>query len=500
MKRALLVGMGLVLVGGVVTPAMTPVGVDTASAAVAGAVMPCDFDGDGYADLAVGVPGEGLRGRGGAGAVQVLYGSASGVTAHDQLWHQGRRGVKGAVEKNDHFGSTVACGDFDGDGYADLAIGIPDEGIGRKKRAGAVQVLYGGPTGLTARDQVWHQGKPGVPGANEPVDCFGSSLAAGDFNGDGRADLAIGVPYEDVGDLGVAGAVVVLWGSTSGLKSSGAVKLEQGRKGMPSQPSFGEYFGNDLAAGDVNGDGRDDLGISVQLEADTAKDREQRGTAVHIVLGSANGLSVRGSQYFGLAALGLEARREIGDLRMVDVNGDSRDDLVLSSGHIQAKDGVVAVLHGSRDGVHPAHLAAASVPGRDAIWPVPFTWADDQAGSMAVGDFTGDDGVDLAVDVEGSLAIIIGTSAGLGTTVTQWAIPGRYQNLASYPLSGGTRGWLIVGEPSVAVGATQNAGRVIVARGGADGALAEQRELSQDSPGIKGASEVGDMFGMGIAG
>ena len=64
MKRALLVGMGLVLVGGVVTPAVTPTGVDPASAAVAGgAAMPFDFDGDGYADLAVGVPGEDLRGQ-----------------------------------------------------------------------------------------------------------------------------------------------------------------------------------------------------------------------------------------------------------------------------------------------------------------------------------------------------------------------------------------------------------------------------------------------------
>ena len=147
MRRGLLVGMGLVLVGGVVTPAVTPVGVDSASAAVTGVGMPFDFNGDGYADLAVGVPGEDLRGRRDAGAVQVLYGSASGVTAHDQMWHQGRKGVKGALEKGDRFGTTLASADFDSDGYADLAIGILDEDIGTKKNAGAVQVLYGGPPG-----------------------------------------------------------------------------------------------------------------------------------------------------------------------------------------------------------------------------------------------------------------------------------------------------------------------------------------------------------------
>ena len=128
MQRTLLVGMGLVLVGGVVTPAM-PVGVDSASAAVTGAAMPFDFDGDGYADLAVGVWGEDLRGVRDAGAVQVLYGSAAGVTARDQLWHQGRKGIKNKLEKDDHFGQALASGDFDADGFADLAVGIPSEDI-----------------------------------------------------------------------------------------------------------------------------------------------------------------------------------------------------------------------------------------------------------------------------------------------------------------------------------------------------------------------------------
>ena len=167
MNRRLAAGAAMLIVAGL-APAVAPIGTGVAAAAQ-GAAMPFDFDGDGYSDLAVGVPGEDLRGKSDVGAVQVLYGSASGVTARDQLWHQGRRGVKGALEKGDRFGTTVASGDFDADGYADLAIGIPLEDVGRTKDAGVVQVLYGSASGLTARDQVWHQGKFGVPGANEPA-------------------------------------------------------------------------------------------------------------------------------------------------------------------------------------------------------------------------------------------------------------------------------------------------------------------------------------------
>ncbi len=58
--------------------------------------MPFDFDGDGYADLAVGAPGENVGGKRDAGAVHVLYGSASGPTARDQVWHQNRKGIKGS--------------------------------------------------------------------------------------------------------------------------------------------------------------------------------------------------------------------------------------------------------------------------------------------------------------------------------------------------------------------------------------------------------------------
>jgi hypothetical protein len=69
---------------------------------------PAGFKGDGYADLAVGVPGEGVDGRDDAGAVNVLYGSVGGLSsAGDQLWHQNQPGVAGSAQADDLFGATL---------------------------------------------------------------------------------------------------------------------------------------------------------------------------------------------------------------------------------------------------------------------------------------------------------------------------------------------------------------------------------------------------------
>ena len=76
--------------------------------------------------------------------------------------------------------------------------------------AGAVNVIYGTASGLDVPDnQQWVQGLGGIGGVAEDFDWFGHSVAVGDFNGDSFDDLAIGVPYEDVGaiaDACIAGA------------------------------------------------------------------------------------------------------------------------------------------------------------------------------------------------------------------------------------------------------------------------------------------------------
>jgi hypothetical protein len=191
------------------------------------ASLRADFNGDGAADLAIGTPGESLGAAESAGVVHVLYGSAGGLTATgSQLWSQDSPGVAGRAEAGDGFGSALAAGDFNGDGRAELAVGVPGEDQGR----GVAQVLGGSAAGLTARgSRLWSQATPGVAGVAEPGDGFGGQLAAGDLNGDGRADLAIAVASEDVGSAKDAGAVNVLYGSASGLTAAGNQLWTQNR-------------------------------------------------------------------------------------------------------------------------------------------------------------------------------------------------------------------------------------------------------------------------------
>ncbi len=520
MRRGLATGAALVMVAGA-APAVSPIETGPAVAAQ-GAAMPFDFDGDGHADLAVGVPGEDLRGKRDVGAVQVMYGSDSGVTVRDQLWHQGRPGVKGALEKYDGFGTTVASGDFDTDGYADLAIGIPNEDIGTTANAGAVQVLYGGPGRLTARDQIWHQGKPGVPGINEAGDRFGSELAVADFDGDGYVDLAIGVPDEDVGSILDAGTVTVLRGSSSGLIPSGAMTMRQGLHGLPSQPGIREGFGRHLAAGDINGDGRADLLVIVMFEGDTLDDGDQDVDdalpALHVILGSPAGLVTNGSQLFGLGALGLEGGWYVSGRALHDVNGDGYDDLALIVHERRVGTYSLAVLHGHGDGLRPATLPPVSVVGVDALWASPFPdaesvgWAEARyPAALAVGDVTGDGHVDLAMGATRSngdeivaVAVLPGTGNGLATSFVEWPIntpdldgssgaTGRMQVL---PLSGDAHEWLVLGWPSAHIGSDLAAGAVGVLRGTRAGAPGPVAVWHQDSPGIKGGAEDRDWLGV----
>ena len=82
--------------------------------------------GDGYADLAVGVAFEDVGTIVDAGAVNVLDGSVNGLTsASNQFLTQDTPGIKDQAETGDQFGTGLATGDFNGDGYADLAVGAP---------------------------------------------------------------------------------------------------------------------------------------------------------------------------------------------------------------------------------------------------------------------------------------------------------------------------------------------------------------------------------------
>jgi hypothetical protein len=161
----------------------------------------------------------------------------------------------------------LAAGDFAGDQREDLAIGVPGEDVGAIADAGAVNVIYGksAASGLIAAgNQLWHQDSPGIEDVAEAGDKFGYALAAGNFNGDARDDLAIGVPGEDLRAVADAGATNVIYGQSFwfGLTAAGDDFLHQNG----AEIETGDLFGAALAAGDFDGDGKDDLAVGVPRE------------------------------------------------------------------------------------------------------------------------------------------------------------------------------------------------------------------------------------------
>jgi hypothetical protein len=191
-----------------------------------------DFDGDGFADLAVAVRYESVGSSADAGSVVVLSGSSRGldVASHRaQVWTQDSPRVQDQAEPGDVFGRAVATGDFNDDGFLDLAVGVPFEDLDGVSNAGAVEVLYGGPQGLqTGRppDQLWSQGSNGVRDRKERGDAFGVALYPADYDGSGTADLAVAILFEDVGSVKDAGAFEVLFGARGG-------GLEADGRGVP---------------------------------------------------------------------------------------------------------------------------------------------------------------------------------------------------------------------------------------------------------------------------
>jgi hypothetical protein len=502
------------------------------SLAIGAAPLPsgaADFDADGYADLAVGVPGEAVGAIAGAGATSALYGSAGGIAAGgDQIWDQDDLGAGDPAEEDDAFGTSLAAGDFDGDGRADLAIGVPQETLGAAAWAGAVRVLYGrASSGLgVARSQTWHQDSPGVEGAAEDGDLFGAALATGDFDGDGRDDLAIGVRQEAIDGVGGAGAVNVLYGTAAGLSAERNQIWYEGHAGLGGTTAVNDFFGDALAAGDFDGDGYADLAVGISGENIGAAVNAGR---VAVLYGSGSGLTAAGSQGWRQGAGGISDQAEDGDFfgdRLVtgDFDGDRFDDLVVGApsecSATECYAGAVNVIYGSPGGL-------ASSGNQFWTYGVIEVW-DEYGKALAAADFNGDGRDDLAVgipgkdlgDLEGAGAVevLYGASAGLrrrpdndfwhqdrsGMEDGAEAKDAFGNALAAADFDADGYGDLAVGineeDLTTGGGVRADAGAVQILYGSPSGiAAAGNRFFSQDSPDVEGGAEAGDQFGYALA-
>ncbi|MBK7876098.1 MAG: FG-GAP repeat protein [Planctomycetes bacterium] len=213
----------------------------------AGLGNPCagagDVNGDGYGDVLVGAPGFD-NGQADEGRTLVFLGGAAGL-ALTPAW---------TVESDQagaRFGTGAACaGDVNGDGYADVVVGAPLYDAGQSDEGRAFLYL-GGASGL-ATTPAW------TSESNQPVGDFGRWVAsAGDVNGDGYGDVIVGAPLYDSGQAD-EGRTYLFTGGANGLALAPAWTAE-------SDQPFSNSGHSVARAGDVNADGYDDVIVGAWL-------------------------------------------------------------------------------------------------------------------------------------------------------------------------------------------------------------------------------------------
>lgn len=321
------------------------------------AVAKGDFDNDGFEDLVIGAPSNDFFANGStlvrnAGAITALYGSSNGLQTNQrvQLLTQNSPGIPGASQENDNFGQVLSTGDFNGDGFEDVAVSASSESIESKNQifVGAINIIHGSSTGLSsAGAQIWTLEDLGY--TSKSSDNFGLASATGDFNNDGFDDLAVSAPFKAVGNKSNSGVLYILYGSDIGLhrnRSQSVQRWVTGSNNFPGEPKKDQKLGRVLAVGNFNGDNFDDIAIGIPGDK-----------SIVVLKGGNSGLQTIDHQKLSRLTSGIPGNAGIGEdfgwaLTARDINRDGFDDLFVGARGVPVQGTMMVSLNGSANGLN----------------------------------------------------------------------------------------------------------------------------------------------------